>query len=287
MEIKKNELMKNHTSFKIGGPADEFCEVSSVLEIKELMEYAKEKGIPCMVMGNGSNLLVGDKGIRGLVIKIARGFDNVEVEGGIITAQSGVLLSRLAKIALKNNLSGLEEVSGIPGTLGGAIYMNAGAYGGEMKDVVKSVTYLDDGEIKTAKGDELEFGYRKSMFSGKDMIILSAEIELKNENPDEIKAKMDDFKERRTSKQPLTIPSAGSTFKRPEGYFAGKLIEDAGLKGYSVGGAAVSTLHSGFVVNTGDAKACDVLDLIKHIKKTVFDKFGVELYEEVKLVGEF
>ncbi len=287
MEIKKNELMKNHTSFKIGGPADEFCEATSAKEIKELIEYAKEKGMPYMVMGNGSNLLVGDKGIRGLVIKIAKGFDNVEVEGGIITAQSGVLLSRLAKIALRNNLSGLEEVSGIPGTLGGAIYMNAGAYGGEMKDVVKSVTYLDNDEIKIAKGDELEFGYRKSMFSGRDMIILSAEMELKNGNPDEIKAKMEDFKERRTSKQPLTIPSAGSTFKRPEGYFAGKLIEDAGLKGYSVGGAAVSTLHSGFVVNTGEATACDVLDLIGHIKKTVFDKFGVELNEEVKLVGEF
>ena len=287
MEIKKNELMKNHTSFKIGGAADEFCEVKSVEEIKELIEYAKEKGIPYTIIGNGSNLLVSDKGIRGLVIKIAKGFDEVLENGEMLTCQSGILLSRLAKIALKNSLSGLEEVSGIPGTLGGAIYMNAGAYGGEMKDVVKSVTYLDDGEIKTAEGDELDFGYRKSMFSGKDLIILSAELELKKGDFDEIKAKMDDYKERRTSKQPLTIPSAGSTFKRPEGYFAGKLIEDAGLKGYSVGGAEVSKKHSGFVVNTGDASAKDVLDLIEYIKKTVFEKFGVMLFEEVKKLGEF
>lgn len=287
MEIKKNELMKNHTSFKIGGAADEFCEVKSVEEIKELIEYAKEKGIPYTIIGNGSNLLVSDKGIRGLVIKIAKGFDEVLENGEMLTCQSGILLSRLAKIALKNSLSGLEEVSGIPGTLGGAIYMNAGAYGGEMKDVVKSVTYLDNGEIKTAEGDELDFGYRKSMFSGKDLIILSAELELKKGDFDEIKAKMDDYKERRTSKQPLTIPSAGSTFKRPEGYFAGKLIEDAGLKGYSVGGAEVSNKHSGFVVNTGDASAKDVLDLIEYIKKTVFEKFGVMLFEEVKKLGEF
>lgn len=287
MEIKKNELMKNHTSFKIGGPADEFCEVKSAEEIKELIEYAKEKNMPCMVMGNGSNLLVGDKGIRGLVIKIAKGFDEVEVNGTQVTAQGGVLLSRLAKIALQNNLSGLEEVSGVPGTLGGAIYMNAGAYGGEMKDVVKSVTYLEDGEIKVAEGDELDFGYRKSMFSGTNMIILSAKLELKNGDYNEILASMEDYKERRTTKQPLTIPSAGSTFKRPEGYFAGKLIQDADLKGYSIGGAEVSTLHSGFVVNKGDATARDVLDLIEHIKKTVFEKFGVELHEEVKLVGEF
>lgn len=287
MEIKKNELMKNHTSFKIGGPADEFCEVGSEEEIRKLLLYAKEKGIPYTVMGNGSNLLVGDKGIRGLVIKIAKGFDEAEVNGERIVAKSGILLSRLSKIALNSGLSGLEEVSGIPGTLGGAIYMNAGAYGGEIKDVVESVTYLDGDEIKIAKKEELRFGYRESMFSGKDMIILSAELSLKKGNVDEIKAKMEDFKQRRITKQPLTVPSAGSTFKRPEGYFAGKLIEDAGLKGYSVGGAEVSTMHSGFVVNTGDATARDVLDLIEHIKKTVFDKFGVMLKEEVKKLGEF
>ncbi len=287
MDIKKNELMKNHTSFKIGGPADEFCEVKSVGEIKELIEYAKAKGICYTVIGNGSNLLVGDKGIRGLVIKIAKGFDNTEINGETITSESGILLSRLAKIALKNSLSGLEEVSGIPGTLGGAIYMNAGAYGGEMKKVVKRVTYLGDGEIKTARGDELDFGYRKSMFSEKDLIILSAELELKKGDYDEIKSRMEDYKERRTSKQPITVPSAGSTFKRPEGYFAGKLIEDAGLKGFSLGGAEVSEKHSGFVVNTGDATAKDVLDLIEHIKNTVFEKFGVTLCEEVKKLGEF
>lgn len=287
MEIKKNELMKNHTSFKIGGFADEFCEVQSAEDIKKLIEYTKAKEIPYTVIGNGSNLLVGDKGIRGLVIKIAKGFDAAEVSGETITAESGILLSRLANAALKEKLSGMEFASGIPGTLGGAIYMNAGAYGGEMKDIVKKVTYLEDGEIKTASADELDFGYRRSRFCGSDAVILSAELALEKADYDEIKAKMDDFKERRTSKQPLSMPSAGSTFKRPEGYFAGKLIEDAGLKGVSVGGAQVSEKHSGFVVNTGNASARDVLDLIKYIQKTVYDKFGVNLETEVKTLGEF
>lgn len=287
MEIKKNELMKNHTSFKIGGPADEFCEVRSADDVIELINYAKEKGIPYTVIGNGSNLLVSDKGIRGLVIKLSGGFDKVEVNGNTVKSEAGILLSKLASIAKRNSLKGLEFASGIPGSLGGAVYMNAGAYGGEMKDVVKSVTYLDNGEIKTADRNMLDFGYRKSMFSGKDMIILSVELELEKGSIDEITAKMEDFKERRTSKQPLSMPSAGSTFKRPEGYFAGKLIEDAGLKGFAIGGAMVSEKHSGFVINTGDAKAQDVVDLIEHIKKTVFEKFGVKLEPEVKTLGEF
>lgn len=285
MEIKKNELMKNHTSFKIGGPADEFCEVHSVEEILKLIKYAKEKNIPYTVIGNGSNLLVGDKGIRGLVIKIAGGFDKATVSGETVTAEAGILLSKLANVVKRSDLTGFEFASGIPGTLGGAVYMNAGAYGGEMKDIIKSVTYLENGEVKTTS--ELGFGYRKSIFSGKDMIILSAEIKLEKGNPEEIAAKMEDFKERRTSKQPLSVPSAGSTFKRPEGYFAGKLIEDAGLKGYSIGGAQVSEKHSGFVINTGDATAKDVLLLIKHIQTTVFEKFGVKLETEVKTLGEF
>ncbi len=287
MNIKKNELMKNHTSFKIGGPADELCEAESVQEIKDLIEYAKEKNIEYTVMGNGSNLLVGDKGIRGLVIKIAHGFSRASVSGKTITASSGILLSKLANLALSENLSGLEFASGIPGTLGGAIFMNAGAYGGEMKDVIKKVTYLENGEVKTVENKELDFGYRRSRFCGTDAIILSAEIELKKAEYDEIKEKMEDFKERRTSKQPLSMPSAGSTFKRPEGYFAGKLIEDANLKGFSIGGAQVSEKHSGFVINTGNSTAQDVVDLIKHIQKTVYDKFGVELETEVKMVGEF
>lgn len=287
MEIKKNEPLKNHTSFKIGGPAEEFSEVTSIEEICTLIKYAKEKGIPYMIMGNGSNLLVSDKGVKGLVIKISKGFDTVEILGEKIVAKAGILLSKLANIAAENGLSGLEEVSGIPGTLGGGIYMNAGAYGGELKDVIERVTYLSDGEIKVAEKDDLDFGYRHSRFSGTEDIILSAELSLKKADISEIREKMADFKERRCSKQPLSMPSAGSTFKRPEGYFAGKLIEDAGLKGFSIGGAQVSEKHSGFVVNTGDATAEDVLNLIKHIQNTVYDKFGVKLETEVKVVGEF
>lgn len=287
MEIKKNEPLKNHTSFKIGGPCDEFCEVTSVEEICALIEYAKEKGIPYMIMGNGSNLLVSDKGIKGLVIKISKGFDDAEVVDEKIVAKAGILLSKLANIAADAGLSGLEEVSGIPGTLGGGIYMNAGAYGGELKDVIERVTYLSDGVIKVAEKDELDFGYRHSRFSGTEDIILSAELSLKKADISEIREKMADFKERRCSKQPLSMPSAGSTFKRPEGYFAGKLIEDSGLKGFKVGGAQVSEKHSGFVINAGDATAEDVLNLIKHIQNTVYDKFGVKLETEVKIVGEF
>ncbi len=287
MEIKKNEPMKNHTSFKIGGPADEFCEVTSEEEIKRLIDYASEKGMSYTVMGNGSNLLVADGGIRGLVIKVARGFDEISVGGEKITAQSGALLSRIASAAYRNSLTGLEFASGIPGTLGGGIYMNAGAYGGELKDVIESVTYLDNGEIITKTANMLEFGYRKSSFTDKDYIILSAELKLKKGNPDEIKEKTDDYRQRRTSKQPLDMPSAGSTFKRPEGYFAGKLIEDSGLKGFKIGGAQVSEKHSGFVVNAGGATAADVKALIEHIQKTVKEKFGVEMKTEVKMLGDF
>ncbi|MDD6214865.1 MAG: UDP-N-acetylmuramate dehydrogenase [Firmicutes bacterium] len=287
MEIKKNELMKNHTSFKIGGPADEFCEAQSVSDIKNLISYAENKGIGYTVIGNGSNLLVGDRGIRGLVIKLSRGFDKISISGTQITAESGILLSKLSNEALKNSLSGLEFASGIPGTLGGGIFMNAGAYGGEMKDVVESVSYLENGETKIATKDELNFGYRRSFFSNKDAIILSAVMRLENADPLEIKAKTYDYKNRRTSKQPLSIPSAGSTFKRPEGYFAGKLIEDAGLKGFKIGGAEVSQKHSGFVVNSGGATAKDVMELIEYIQKTVYEKFKVRLETEVKTLGEF
>ena len=269
MEIKKNEPLKNHTSFKIGGPAEEFAEAKSTEDVISLIEYAKEKGIPYMIMGNGSNLLVSDKGVKGLVIKISKGFDKVEIVGEKVIAEAGILLSKLSNIVADKELSGMEEVSGIPGTLGGGIYMNAGAYGGELKDVVERVTYFSNGEIKVAEKGELDFGYRHSRFTGTDDIILSAELSLKKGDIGEIREKMADFKERRCSKQPLSMPSAGSTFKRPEGYFAGKLIEDAELKGFSIGGAQVSEKHSGFVVNTGDAK------------------FGVKLETEVKLVGEF
>ena len=284
MNIVYNEPLKNHTSFKIGGPCDEFCVVTSKEELCELIEYAKGKGVPYTVMGNGSNLLVSDKGIRGLVIKMAKGFEGISVEGTKITAESGILLSKLANVALKHNLTGLEFASGIPGTLGGAIYMNAGAYGGEIKDVVRKVTYYKDGKI--LETEEFDFSYRHSMFCESNSIILSAELELKDGKYDEIKAQMEDYSKRRSDKQPISQPSAGSTFKRPEGFFAGKLIEDAGLKGCKIGGAMVSEKHSGFVVNTGDATCSDVLALIKHIQDTVMDKFGVKLETEVKILGE-
>ncbi|HAL62814.1 MAG: UDP-N-acetylmuramate dehydrogenase [Firmicutes bacterium] len=286
MNVIKNEPMKNHTSFKIGGIADEFCAPSSIEEIVECIKYAKKKNIPYFVIGNGSNILVSDKGIRGLVIKISGEFSRYEICGDIIKAQSGVLLSVLAKAAQKDSLSGMEFASGIPGTLGGAVYMNAGAYGGEMSDIVKSVTYLENGEIKKIENG-FDFGYRKSLFAKIGAVVLEAELQLKKGNTDEIKAKMEDYKVRRTEKQPLNFPSAGSVFKRPEGHFAGGLIEDAGLKGFETGGAKVSEKHAGFIINTGDATASDVLKLIKHIQKTVKEKYGVELETEVKLMGEF
>ena len=229
--------------------------------------------------------MVSDKGIRGLVIKLAKGFEDVQVDGTKMICNCGILLSKLSNIALRSNLSGLEFASGIPGTLGGAIYMNAGAYGGEMKDVVKKVVYYKNGKLQET--DKLDFGYRHSVFSDTDAVILSAELELKCGKYEEIKAKMEDFSQRRSDKQPLSLPSAGSTFKRPEGFFAGKLIEDAGLKGYKIGGAMVSEKHSGFVVNIDDASCEDVLGLISHIQKVVFEKFGVKLETEVKILGEF
>lgn len=286
MRIIKNEPMKNHTSFKIGGPADEFCEPESVEEIQQCIEYAKDKDIPYVVVGNGSNILVSDKGIRGLVIKLSGGFAKYEICESVIKAQSGALLSVIAKAAQNENLSGMEFASGIPGTLGGAVYMNAGAYGGAMSDIVKSVTYLKNGEIKRIESG-FGFGYRKSLFADLDAVVLEAELQLENGNPDEIKAKMEDYKTRRTEKQPLSFPSAGSVFKRPEGHFAGKLIEDAGLKGFEIGGARVSEKHAGFIINTGKATAKDVLELINYIQKTVKEKYGIELETEVKMMGEF
>ncbi len=287
MEILKNEPMSSYTSFKIGGPADEFCSAESVEEIASLIQYAKDKGIDYTIIGNGSNLLVGDKGIRGLVIRIAQGFDNIKVTGNLIECECGILLSRLAATAYKNGLSGFEFASGIPGTLGGAVYMNAGAYGGEMKDVIESVTYLENGKISTIYREDLDFGYRHSYFSDRDCVILSAVINLEKAPMEEIGAKMEDLKNRRNEKQPINMPSAGSTFKRPEGYFAGKLIQDSGLKGYRIGGAMVSEKHSGFIINAGDATAADVRELIDYVQKTVKDKFGVDLETEVRFLGEF
>ena len=279
--------MKKHTTFKIGGPADMYVSVGSIDELSELLKLAKETQTPYTVIGNGSNILVGDNGIRGLVIEIGSNLAYCEADGDKIYAQAGALLSKIASLAATNSLSGMEEISGIPGTLGGGIYMNAGAYGGEIKNVIKNVTYVDtDGEIITVTGDECNFSYRQSIFTDGKKFIVSAELDLKKDDKTAISERMADFRKRRCDKQPLAYPSAGSTFKRPEGYFAGALIEQAGLKGYGIGGACVSDLHAGFIINCGDATAKDVLDLISYVQKTVYDKFGVTLEPEVRLLGE-
>lgn len=286
-ELKTSEPMCNHTTFKIGGEADMYVSVKSTEELSKLIKLANETNTPFTVIGNGSNVLASDKGIRGLVIEIGSGMRKCTVEGNTIYAQAGVLLSKLAAVALQNSLSGMEEISGVPGTLGGGIYMNAGAYGGEIKNVVKNVTYVDsEGEICTIDNSECSFGYRQSVFSQGKGYVVSAVIELKPADSSKILEKMNEYKKRRTEKQPISYPSAGSTFKRPEGYFAGTLIEEAGLKGFSIGGAMVSTLHAGFVINNGGATCEEVLALIEYIQQTVKEKFGVELEPEVKLLGE-
>lgn len=292
LDISENvvfdEPMSAHTSFRIGGNADAFASVKGAEEVKALSSFCKKNGIPYMFMGNGSNMLVSDKGIRGLVIQIGSGMQSCEIEGETVYAEAGILMSKLAKAMLRAELSGFEALSGIPGTLGGGIYMNAGAYGGEIKDIAAEITYIDnDGNIKTISGAEADFSYRHSIFEEKGYIILSAKLKLEKGKYDDIKAAMDDYNKRRADKQPLNMPSAGSTFKRPEGYFAGKLIQDCGLMGYSVGGAQVSEKHAGFVVNKGGATAQEVLSLIEHIQNTVRERFGVELSPEVRLIGEF
>lgn len=286
--IKYNEPMKNHTSFKLGGPADIFIEPDNTDELVKALRTLKEHKIPYYIIGNGSNLLVSDKGIRGAVVKIGEKFGNVSIDGERITAECGILLSTLSKMAAKRSLAGMEFASGIPGSLGGALAMNAGAYGGEMKDIVEWVEVLDwNLELVRLTNAEMKFGYRKSIIEPGNYIAVRCCLKLKKGDPEEINSIMAELAEKRKAKQPLHLPSAGSTFKRPEGYFAGKLIEDAGLKGYTLGGAQVSTLHCGFVVNNGNATARDVYDLIKHIQKTVLEKFNVKLEPEVKILGEF
>ncbi|CEO11608.1 UDP-N-acetylenolpyruvoylglucosamine reductase [[Clostridium] sordellii] len=285
--IYLNEPMKNHISFKVGGPADFLLKPKTEDEIKRLIEFLKNENIPYIVIGNGSNLLVKDGGIRGVVIKIADNFNKFEIEDTKVIAQSGALLSFMGKAILNKSLTGFEFAAGIPGTLGGAIAMNAGAYGGEMKDIVKSVRLMDSkGNIIELSNKEMEFEYRRSLISKSGYIVLSAIMELKEGNFDEIKGYMKELTKSRVTKQPLNLPSAGSTFKRPEGHFAAKLIEDSGLKGLTLGGARVSEKHSGFVVNIGDAKAKDIIELINVVKSTVYSKFGVMLEEEVKILGD-
>lgn len=286
--VRENESMKNHTTFKIGGPADIFVTPTSIDSLKDVINACKEFDTPYFILGNGSNLLVGDKGVRGVVIQLFDKFNDITIKDQELTAKAGALLIRVANEAAKNNLSGLECGSGIPGTIGGAVVMNAGAYGFEMKDVVKSVKVLSkDGEVLDIPGNEMEFGYRHSICNEKEYVVLEATLKLNAGEYDQIQTVMKDCKEKRVTKQPLEYPSAGSTFKRPEGYFAGKLIMDAGLKGYTVGGAQVSEKHAGFVINTGNATASDVMNLVKHCQDVVYEKNQVNLEMEIKRIGEF
>ncbi|MEG6566433.1 UDP-N-acetylmuramate dehydrogenase [Thermoanaerobacterium saccharolyticum] len=281
-----NEPMSRHTSFRIGGPADVLIIPQSVDELIKVMGLIKAENIPYFILGNGTNIIVSDKGIRGVVIKLTA-IRKISVEGEIIISEAGALLSVIANTALDNELTGFEFASGIPGTLGGAITMNAGAYGPEIKDVVEKVEVIDkDGSIYEVKNGNMRFGYRSSLIQSDNLIAIKAWIHLKKGNYKDIKAKMDELNGLRKMKQPLEYPSAGSVFKRPEGFYAGKLIQDAGLQGYAIGGAQVSEKHCGFIINRGNATADDVLNLIAHIKRTVKDKFGVDLETEVKIIGE-
>ena len=282
------EAMSQHTTFKIGGPADYFLMPDKGTDVGRVIKICKEKEIPYFILGNGSNLLVGDGGYRGAVIQIYRNMSSVTVEGNEITAQAGALLSAVAAAAKNASLTGFEFAGGIPGTIGGAVVMNAGAYGGEMKDVLTEVTVMNaEGDIFTLPTEELELGYRTSIIKTAGYIVLEAKIRLKEGNPEVIRETMKDLTIRRTTKQPLEYPSAGSTFKRPEGYFAGKLIMDSGLAGYQVGGAQVSEKHCGFVINAGDATARDVRTLMDNVRDIVYKKYGVTLEPEVKFLGEF
>lgn len=282
------EPMKRHTTFRIGGPAEVFCMPENFTEVRKILEICKEEKLPYFILGNGSNLLVSDKGYRGVVIQLDRNYGGIRVENTEIYASAGALLSAIAATARKAALTGFEFAGGIPGTLGGAVVMNAGAYGGEMKDVLQKVRVMaQNGEIFDIPVEDLEMGYRTSVIKTAGYIVLEAVLSLKKGDIDEIKALTRKLSEQRISKQPLEYPSAGSTFKRPEGYFAGKLIMDSGLRGYRVGGAQVSEKHCGFVINVGDATAEDVRMLMKNVTETVYEKFGVTLEPEVKFLGEF
>lgn len=284
--VKIDELMKNHTSFKVGGPADLLVYPSNYEMIKDLINICKENKVDYFILGNGSNLIIRDGGIRGVVIKLGH-INKIVVDKNLISAQCGAKLYSVADQALKNSLSGLEFASGIPGSIGGATAMNAGAYDGEMAKVIESSLVIDnEGNIRELNKEELEFGYRNSAILKYNYIVLETRMRLSHGDKTLIKERMDDLAERRKSKQPLEYASAGSTFKRPEGYFAGKLIQDSGLKGTSVGDAQVSEKHSGFIINRGNATANDILNLIEVVKAKVYEKFKVELHTEVRIIGE-
>ncbi len=282
------EPMSKHTTFRIGGPARYFLCPQSVEEIQEILRICREESLPSFILGNGSNLLVSDKGYDGVIIQLYRSFSGVEVDGSCVRAKAGALLSSVSRVAMEAGLTGLEFAGGIPGTLGGAVVMNAGAYGGEMKDVLVQVTVLtQEGKVLTLEAGELQMGYRTSIVKTAGYIVLEAVMQLQPGEDVVIRARMKELSELRTSKQPLEYPSAGSTFKRPEGYFAGKLIMDSGLRGYQVGGAQVSEKHCGFVINKDSATAADVVQLMRDVQDKVKEDAGVILEPEVKFLGEF
>jgi UDP-N-acetylmuramate dehydrogenase len=284
--IKVDEPMKNHTSFKVGGPADILVTPEAIEEVKAVIKICIENGVKYYLVGNGSNLLVRDGGIRGVVIKLSK-LNKIEVEGNKIVAQSGASLNKVAKVALDSGLKGFEFASGIPGSIGGASAMNAGAYDGEMSMVLESMLAIDNnGELLTLTKDEMELSYRSSAILKHGYTVVSVTINLQIGDKEVIKARMDTLAKRRSDKQPLEYPSAGSTFKRPEGHFAGKLIEDCGLKGTCVGDAQVSEKHSGFIINKKNASAQDILNLILLVQHEVEEKFGVQLHTEVRIWGE-
>ena len=281
--VLENEPLARHTTFRVGGPADVLFLPESAEELQRAMELAREAGEDCLVIGNGSNLLVRDGGVRGLVIKLAGPMSGVSVEGTAIRAQAGASLSQVSRAALQASLTGLEFASGIPGSLGGALAMNAGAY--ELSQVVREAMVLMDGRVQTLSREKLAMGYRTTRVLREGGIVLSAVLDLKEGDASQIAETMDELNRRRREKQPLSFPSAGSTFKRPEGYFAGALIEQAGLKGYAIGGAQVSEKHAGFLINRGGATASDLLRLIEYVQERVYAQSGVRLETEVRICG--
>ena len=283
-----DEPMSRHTTFRTGGPADIYIEPSGVEELKQVLDICREENVAYTIIGNGSNLLVGDGGYRGVLISFGKPFAQVTIEGAQVRTGAGALLSAVAKQVLNASLTGFEFAAGIPGTIGGAVVMNAGAYGGELCQVLREATVLTpEREVKTLPAEELELGYRTSCVQKNGYIVLEAVLQLQPGNADDIRAVMDALASKRREKQPLEYPSAGSTFKRPEGHFAGKLIQDAGLRGFRVGGAQVSEKHCGFVINRDHATSADILSLCRQVQEKVKAQFGVELELEVKLLGEF
>lgn len=286
-KVKYNEKMSKYTTMRVGGPCDCIVFPDEISKIKEVIDFCKNENITFFVIGNGSNLLVKDEGIHGVVIKLGHRFSKIELDGEYILAYAGATMPTLSQLAKKNSLKGLEFACGIPGTIGGGVKMNAGAYGSQISDILYEVTYMDEKEeIKTIKNKDCSFGYRKSIFTiNPNYVILSAKFKLERGNIDEIENKMKENSLARKAKQPLEYPNFGSVFKRPEGYFVGKLVDDAGLRGYKIGGAQVSTKHTGFIVNVDNATCKDVLDLIGYVQITVYNKFNVKLTPEVIIIG--